>query len=505
MKRIVLLLLLSLGYYSSFAQLRTSFIKDSLDNYVNAAMKQWQIPGAAVCVIYKGEVIAMKAYGVREMNKPERVDENTLFMIGSNTKAFTGTALATLEQEGKLHLDDHVQQWLPDFQLYDPWVAKEANIRDLLSHRLGFGTFQGDFMYYDSDLTSQEVREKLAKVKPLYGFRTRWGYTNAAFLTAGEIIPKACGLSWADFLRQRIFQPLQMNNTVVFTHEMEKVANKTIAHAVEDGKLQKIPYGNIDNLAPAGSISSSIKDMSHWVTMLLNNGKYEGKQVIPEDAIEATRDPHSFMGAAQHPTAGSYFVLYGLGWDVCTFGGHRIVGHTGGVNGFVTSVMLMPEEKTGIVVLTNTESNQLYEALTNELRDACLGMPYRDYSNNDFREYQEDEKEKAAQLVAIRKQIAAHPKLPLPLEAFTGEYQHEVYGKMNIKLENGTLIMRFEHHNGLEGKLEPISPKKFFCTYNRSTHGRKEIPFTIADNKVKSITVRVSGFVESNPYEFYKL
>ncbi|MBC7873249.1 MAG: beta-lactamase family protein, partial [Ferruginibacter sp.] len=152
-----------------------SFVRDSLDTYVNRALKDWQIPGVAVCIVKNGKVVLMKGYGVKEAGTTDQVDENTLFMIGSNTKALTATALAMLEAEKKLSLDDKVQQWLPDFKLYDPWVAKEANIRDLLCHRLGFETFQGDFMFFDSDLTTAEVREKMAKLKPLYSFRGKWG------------------------------------------------------------------------------------------------------------------------------------------------------------------------------------------------------------------------------------------------------------------------------------------------------------------------------------------
>ena len=251
-----------------------SFVKDSLDNYVNRSLAEWKIPGAAVCVIKDGKVVVMKGYGVREMGTNDKVDENTLFMIGSNTKAFTATALAMLDAEKKLSLDDKVQKWLPDFKLYDPWVAKEANIRDLLCHRLGFETFQGDFMFFDSDLSTAEVREKMGRLKPMYSFRSKWGYTNSAFLTAGEIIPKASGQSWADFITNRIFKPLGMNNSLALSKDIKTANNKCSPHTVVMGELRKIPYGNIDNLAPAGSISSSVNDMSKWVMMLLNKQEY---------------------------------------------------------------------------------------------------------------------------------------------------------------------------------------------------------------------------------------
>lgn len=481
-----------------------AFIKDSLDMYVNRALKEWQIPGVAVCVVKDGKVVVMKGYGVKETGTTAAVDENTLFMIGSNSKAFTATALAILDAEKKLSLDDKVQKWLPDFKLYDPWVAKEANIRDLLCHRLGFETFQGDFMYFDSDLSTAEVREKMAKLKPMYGFRSKWGYTNSAFMTAGEIIPKVTGKTWAEYITERIFKPLGMNNSMALSKDIDKAENKCAAHTVVMGELKKIPYGRIDNLAPAGSISSSASDLSKWVIAQLNNGKLDGKDIIPASAIAQTRTPHSILGNGGHMFNKSHFALYGLGWFLEEYAGRKIVAHTGGVNGFVTSVCLIPEERLGIIVLTNTDANNFYEALRNEIQDAYLGLPYRNYSKVYLNFQQGDEKEKAAQYKVIRDSIALGPKPALPLTAYAGEYMHPVYGKMNMTAENGKLIMRFEHHKGRYGTLEALGGNRFFCTYNDPLYGMKKLEFTVAGNKVKSITVKVADFVEFTTYEFVK-
>lgn len=506
MIRLPLLLLALLFTQYSFSQTDSlpPFIKDSLDTYVNRALAEWKIPGVSVCIVKNGKVVLMKGYGVKELGTNDKVDENTLFMIGSNSKAFTATALAMLEADKKLSLDDKVQKWLPDFKLYDPWVAKEANIRDLLCHRLGFETFQGDFMYFDSDLTTAEVREKMGNLKPMYGFRSKWGYTNSAFMTAGEIIPKVTGLSWADFVTQRIFKPLGMNNSLALSKDIKTAENKCAAHTVVIGELKKIPYGNIDNLAPAGSISSSVNDMSKWVIAQLNNGKLDGKEIIPSSAIAQTRTPHSIMGNGGHMFNKAHFNLYGLGWFIEEYAGRKIVAHTGGINGFVTSVCLVPEEKLGIIVLTNTDANNFYEALRNEIEDACLGLPYRNYSKVYLDFQQADEKEKSKQYKVIRDSIAMNPKTELPLTAYAGEYMHDVYGKMNIKIEDSKLIMRFEHHQGRYGMLEPLGGNRFFCTYNDPLYGMKKLEFTVAGNKVKSLTVKVADFVEFTPYEFVK-
>ncbi|WP_160715465.1 serine hydrolase [Chitinophaga solisilvae] len=505
MKKIILLLLSFSPLLLPAQDSIPSFVRDSLDTYVSRGLTEWQIPGAAVCIIKNGKVIVMKGYGVKEMNTGDKVDEHTVFMIGSNTKAFTGTTLAMLQADKKLSLDDKVQRWLPDFKLYDPWVAREATIRDLLCHRLGFETFQGDFMYFDSDLTKAEVRQKLAQVKPAHSFRSQWGYTNAAFLTAGEIIPKASGKSWEAFLKERIFEPLQMNSTIALTSGINSVANKAAAHTVFQGVLQKIPYGQIDNLAPAGSICSSTEDLSKWVMMLLQNGKAGDKQVVAEEAIAETRLPHSILGNGGHPYNRAHFALYGLGWMLEEYSGREIISHTGGVNGFVTSITLLPEEQLGIIVLTNTDSNGFYEALRDEIRDAWLGLPYRNYSHIFGEYYRHRDMQAANKLQTIRKRTAAQPPTPLPLQAFTGVYRHPVYGQMNITLENGALVMHFSHHKKLLGRLEHAGNNEFLCTYNIPMYGIQLLPYTVAKGKVSSLTVKVDGFVEGTPYQFVKL
>jgi CubicO group peptidase (beta-lactamase class C family) len=505
MKKIVVILLL---FFTQRGVCQTdslpSFVKDSLDSYVQKALSDWQIPGVAVCVVKNGKVVVMKGYGVKETGTNNKVDENTLFMIGSNSKAFTATALTLLDAEKKLSLDDHVQKWLPDFKLYDPWVAKETIIRDLLCHRLGFETFQGDFMYFDSDLSTAEVREKMGKLKPLYGFRSKWGYTNSAFMTAGEIIPKVTGQSWAEFVTQNIFKPLGMNNSLALSKDIAAAPNKCSAHTVVHGVLKKIPYGHIDNLAAAGSIFSSVNDMSHWVMMQLDNGKYGGKEIIPASAIAQTRIPHSILGNGGRLFNEGHFSLYSLGWFLEEYSGRKIVSHTGGVNGFVTSVTLIPEEKLGILVFTNTDANNFYEALKWEIMDAYLGLPYRNYSNFYLSRHKLNETKDAQQLKLEQDTIAMHIKTDLPLQAYAGNYIHEVYGKMTITLENKKLVARFEHHKGRYAELEALGGSRFLATFNDPLYGIKVWPFKIEKEKVISVTMKVADFVEFTPYEFIK-
>jgi len=502
------LFLFSCLFFSLYASAQNdslpSFVKDSLDNYVNTALTGWQIPGIAVCIVKNGKVVLMKGYGVKELNGSDKVDENTLFMIGSNTKAFTGTALAMLDTEKKLSLDDKVTKWIPQFKLDNKAAGEQAIIKDLLCHRIGFQTFQGDFTYWTSNLTRNDVIEKMSHIKAPYPFRTRWGYTNAAFVVAGEIIPKASGLQWEDYLKEKIFTPLGMNSTLALSKDFPNAANKCSAHTMAEGKLVKIPFCSIDNLAAAGSIGSSVNDMSHWVMAQLNAGKYDGKQVIPQAAISQTWFPHSILGNGGKQFNTGHFNLYGLGWFLEEYCGKKVVSHTGGVNGFVTSVTLIPEEKLGIIVFTNTDQNNFYEALKWEIADAYLGKPYRNYSKVYLGFNNQQKQNDAKQDKKMTDSAALHLTPALAANNYCGDYTNDVYGNMSVVQENGELKMKFSHHPNMYAKLESLGGNRFYATFSDPEFSKAIFPFMVENGKVTGVTVKVADFIEYNPYEFKK-
>ena len=505
MKKLLLFfcLITSLQTFSQTDSL-PAFVKDSLDSYVNKALTDWQIPGAAVCVVKNGKVVLMKGYGVKEINGTDKVDENTLFMIGSNSKAFTATALAMLDADKKISLDDKVTKWIPQFKLDNKAAGKQAIVRDLLCHRLGFQTFQGDFTYWTSNLTRSEVIEKMSHIKAQYPFRTKWGYTNAAFLTAGEIIPKATGMQWEDFLTQKIFTPLGMNSTLALSKDFPYAPNKCSAHTMTDGKLIKIPFCSIDNLAAAGSIGSSANDMSHWVIAQLNKGMYNNNQIIPATAIAQTWLPHSILGNGGKQFNSGHFNLYGLGWFLEEYCGKKIVSHTGGVNGFVTSVTLLPEEKLGIIVFTNTDQNSFYEALKWEIADAYLNNPYRNYSNVYLGYFNQQVSEEEKNNKKMQDSVALQLKPLLAINNYSGTYFNDVYGNMSVVQEGGELKMKFSHHPNMYAKLEAIGSNRFYATFSDPEFSKAVFPFTVLNGKVTGVTVKVADFIEYNAYEFKK-
>jgi CubicO group peptidase (beta-lactamase class C family) len=505
LKRIFILLFIITCFSNNYSQTGTrSFIRDSLDAYVEKALSTWNIPGTAVCVVKDSKVVVMKGYGIREAGKPDQVNENTLFMIGSNTKAFTGTALALLEHEGKLSLDDKVQKYLPDFTMKDSLTSRELNLTDIVSHRMGMETFQGDFMYWTSDLTMDEVIKKFGQLTPVYNFRTKWGYTNAGYAVAGKIIEKVSGKTWGKFLDDRIFKPLGMDRTLALSEELKSAENVAFPHTIIEEQTVPIPIPDIDNLAPAGSIGSSIKDMSSWLIAQLSNGKYSGEEVIPPSVIKQTREPVSIVRRISHPFNTQHYSLYALGWQLQDYEGRELVEHTGGVNGFVTSVTLLPEENLGVVVLTNTDQNGLFIALKWEIIDACLGLPYRNYSETYFNRFGAGREREEKRIEELRDSVKMNLSPAFSRDSYTGRYVHHVYGYIDISKEEDILVMNFEHHSNLKGKLESLGGNRFLCTYNDPIYGVRVIPFKTEGNEVESFTFSVHPFIEFTTYEFIK-
>lgn len=485
---------------------RSKFISDSLDTYINKALTNWRIPGAAICIVKDGKVVKMKGYGIKELGLNNKVDENTLFMIGSNTKAFTATALAMLQVQGKLSLDDKVNKYLPQWKLDNQFASQEAIIRDLLCHRIGFRTFQGDFTFYNTDLTREQVMEKMSHVKAIYPFRTTWGYTNSAFLTAGQIIPAVTGKAWETYLRENIFAPLGMGNTVALSGDIMRSINRTVPHTLVNGQLKAISYAQIDGLAPAGAISSSVNDMSKWVMALLNNGKVGPRQVIPAAAIEATRQPQDVVGTTTNPDGSSSYLLYGLGWALQYYNNHKVVMHTGGVNGYLTSVTLLPADQLGIVILTNTDQNEFFEALKWDIMDAYLHKPFSDYSSKYLSYFKAQQVEEQKKDKMLRDTVAMNRLPQLPASQYTGKYDNDLYGSMTVTQgANNDLEMRFEHHPKMYAKLQPLGGNRFYVTFSDPVLGKAVFPFTVENGKVTSVRVKVADFVEYDPYDFKKV
>jgi CubicO group peptidase (beta-lactamase class C family) len=500
---IVFLSLLSLTL-PLFSQ--TSFVHDSLDTYIQREMKRWKVPGLAIAIVKDGKVIVSKGYGVRETGKPEPVDENTLFQIASNSKAFTATSLAMLAVQKRLSLDDKVSRWMPDFKLKDPLATADVRVRDLLCHRLGFETFQSDMLNWGCNLSRKEIIANLRNVDPVYPFRANYGYCNAGFLTAGEIIPLVSDTTWDNYIRYHFFVPLQMTRSSSVWSAIHTDKNACKPYTLVDDQLVLMPYVNVDNLGPAASINSCVKDLSHWLLMQLDSGRYDGKQVVPFAALQMTRSSNTVVRDQNSRYFTSrHFQTYGLGWFLEDYNGKKVISHDGGANGFVTTTCFVPELGLGITVLTNTDANALYTAIRMQVLDAYTGAAYRNHSDYYYSRNKQGLQREEDGLKKLKALVSMKNKPGHPLKDYTGKYTNSVYGEITVKEENGKLAIYFSHHPGLIGHLELTEENSFLCTYSDPEYGVREIPFRIKDGKVASVTVTVNSFIDLMPYQFQKM
>ena len=439
--------------------LRTAPAADlaELEAYFEKALVDWQVPGMAVAIVQDGKVILAKGYGVRELGKSEKVDEDTLFAIASNTKAFTAAAMAMLAHRGKLDWDDRVQKHLPWFEVFeDPWISYEVRLDDLLCHRIGFRTFSGDLIWWNTPYSSRETVQRARFLKPRFGFRRGYGYSNIMFLAAGEVIAEASGGSWNDFIRQEILDPLGMTNTVLKVNELDERNNVATPHSHEDdGTPFPIAWQAWDATAAAGGIISSAADLAQWLRLQLARGELDGRLYWPPAQtwkMWSIHNPLPFteQGIEKNPEFSSGGA--GLGWFIAEYRGEMIVRHGGGYDGMFSHTVMAPKKKIGIVVLSNGMTS-LPRAAAFYALDTLLGKADHDWSAEALKTAEEDRKKKAEAKEKEKSERALETKPTLPLEEYTGLYGGEMYGDAKVTLEDGKLILRMLPNPDLAGEL----------------------------------------------------
>lgn len=485
-------------------QQEPAFIRDSLDSYIRKGLSDWNLPGLSLVIVKDGKVVWMKGYGVRNIETKKTVDENTLFMIASNTKLFTGSSLAILETEGKISLDDPVTKYLPDYRLYDSNSTRLVSVRDLLSHHIGTKTFEGDFTFWNTLLTREEVIRRMRYLKPLYPFRQQYGYCNSCFLTAGQIIPVVTNETWETYVQTRILNPLGMDHTLILSTGIEKQINVVTPYTTSySDKLNKVPYDNWNNLAPAASIVSNVNDLSHWLLLQLDSGRYLGKEIISWKALQKTRIANTWVKSEKSPRYPSHLEGYGLGLFISDYAGRQVYWHTGGAGGMVSNVCFVPEENLGIAILTNNDNQYFFEDLRYQILDAYLGVPYVNRSLQNLPEFLRGE---SATLKEINEWKEREKSLTpdLPLSAYTGVYSNTLYGKISISQEREHLLIHYDIKPDLTATLTYLDRGEWLLTYDNILYGIFKVKFETSGREVKSITTSQNPFVEYDPYIFTK-
>lgn len=416
-----------------------------LDTYYEKMAQDWEIPSMSIGIVKDGKMIFAKGYGVKEIGKSETPDEHTLYAIASNSKAFTSAIIAQLVQEGKLSWTDKVQDYLPYFKLSDTYVSQAVTIEDLLCHRVGLGTFSGDAIWYKADFTAEEIIKRLEHLSPAFEFRDGYGYSNVMYITAGEIIKKVTGKTWGENVKERFFEPLGMSRAITSLDDLDKKGNYATPHALVDGKNVPIPWVDWETVAAMGGIVASVNDVSKWMIFNLNNG-VNGKDTL---LVPASRNrmwtPHNTF-TVNHTKPNDFkrhFSGYGLGWGLSDYHGRMRVGHTGGYDGMITAVNLIPDENLGVVVLTNGMKSPIMAATYYTL-DAFLGVSGKDWSKDMLEARNKRTKDDTR--ISDRKAARVKGTKPsLALEKYAGTYYAPNYGEIYVSIENDQLKLKFEH------------------------------------------------------------
>lgn len=460
----------------------------AFDTYVEGARKLYQVPGLAITVVKDGKVIFKKGYGVRELGTTNAVDTQTLFACASTTKAMTAMCMAMLVDEGKVKWDDAVINYLPDFQLYDPYVTRELKIRDLFTHNSGVGN--ADFFWSIMSIPSDEVLSKMKMVKPSYSLRSSFIYQNIFYLYAGKVIEKVSGQPWEEFIQKRIFQPLNMTRTYPML-KMVNDPNQSNPHYLIEDKITVIKRTNADAIGPAGSVWSCVDDMSKWALCMLDSSKYAGGRLVkPSTWIELFK-PQVMVTASQfYPTAQltkPNWTTYSLGWFQQDYKGRKVNFHTGSLAGETAIHGQLPDSKLAIYVFGNYDHAEVRHALMFKAFDHFALGGTRDWSGEFHTLYSNiqagaDKEEKAFEAARI-----ANTRPSLALDEYTGKYTDPLYGEVIVSRENEDLILVANQY--LKARVSHWHYDTFRGWFDKRWYGKINTSFTLNEKgKVSKVS-----------------
>jgi CubicO group peptidase (beta-lactamase class C family) len=482
-KRAVLALIIGAGVLSNSAlaqQPSQSFPKE-LDDYVAASVRDWEIPGVAIAVVKDGKVLVVKGYGVRELGKPETIDENTIFDAASLTKSFTAAAIASLVDEKKMSWDDPVRRYIPTIEFPDPYLTANITMRDLLCHRTGIRATNS--AWYFTGLKRSQLLGLIKNMEIATPFRTQWVYSNVGFTVAGEAAARAAGTTWEDLITQRLIVPLGMKRTTVVFTLSPAMGNIASGHALVNGVQRVTPREGIprETTAPAGAIQSSAADLATWMIFQLGDGTFQGKRILSAEAMNEMHLPQIIIPANQaFRTARQikYFGGYGLGWQVMDYRGNRMFWHSGTGDGQSAFLELLPDSRLGVLVLINSwkaGGAALNNAIASRIVDYYLGLPTRDY-NAEFHESWRRSVQQ--QIEATQKFEASQLKgttPTLPLSEYAGVYRDKLGLDVKVWLEGDNL--RLQYGGGEAAVLRHWHHDTFWARWQNPLHAEQRSTF----------------------------
>jgi CubicO group peptidase (beta-lactamase class C family) len=482
-----------------------------VDSLVENAMKQFKVAGVSVAIIKDGKVIHKKGYGVKSIATNAPVDELTNFQIASNSKAFTTTALSILIDEGKLSWKDKVKKHIPEFKMYNDYVTENFMIEDLLCHRSGLGLGVGDLMGFPdgSDFTIKDILSSFQYFKPVSDFRTKFDYDNLLYWVAGELVARVSGMSWEKFVATRILEPLQMKHSFTTLKNIKDRSNVATPHSslTENGSMKSISWFEEIINGAAGGILSNAEDMSKWVLMQLNKGRYGDslqQKIFTEPRQREMWKLHTVMDANPWPRYNSHFSGYGLGWFIQDIKGNLNVWHTGGLPGMLSKVTMLPDLKLGIVILTNTENGggALFSAVNNTIVDSYLGIEKLDWIDLNTKNLEARQGEADSVTKKVWQTVAAAKNTKIKPGDYTGVYQDNWFGKIEIFLKGNQLWFRSYRSPKLNGPMQFYKANTFAIKWEYQDMPADAFASFTLDEEGKAQSIKMKGISPDIDFSF---
>jgi CubicO group peptidase (beta-lactamase class C family) len=413
-----------------------------IDEKLHAVLADWHVAGFAVAVVEKNKIVYAKGFGYRDYENKKPATPNTLFAIGSCSKAFTSGLLGVLRNDSKISFDEKPSTYVPELKFFNDDMNADITVRDLMCHRTGLPRHDLSWYLFSSDSKDSLIR-RIQYMEPSAKVRERWQYNNFMFLTQGVIAEKITGQSWEKNINERFFKSLGMNTSNTSIAELEKSAEPSFGYRVkEDKEITRMDYYHIRGMAPAGSINSSVNEMANWVKTWINGGKFDGKEILPasyvSEAIGSQMIIAGSLPSKEHPDI--QFANYGYGWFLASYKGHYRVEHGGNIDGFSASTCFFPSDSLGVVVLVNQNGSQVPSIVRNLVVDRMLKLSLTDWSKelkDAADKNKKSEKETLAKATSSVKKGTKPSHLP---EEFEGKYSLDGYGTFRINALHDSLF-----------------------------------------------------------------
>lgn len=486
------------------------FNSDQINSLVARALETTPSVGIAVAVVKDGEVIHSAGYGLKSIEKKTKVDNHTLFAIASNSKAFTATALAILVDEGKLNWNDKVIDHISEFKMYDDYVTANFTIVDLLTHRSGLGLGAGDLMIFPdgADFTINDVLKSFQYQNSISAFRTKYDYDNLLYIVAGEVVARVSGMSWADFVQTKIFVPLGMNNSVPSYRGLKENANLALPHDSDGEQIKQLPVYNSDLFGAAAGIYASVDDLSKWMIMQLNRGKYGDDLSLEMFSARQQNQmwqPHTNLSftTTPNPRTNTHFAAYGLGWGIKDEQGKIVISHTGGLPGMLSKTILVPELNLGIVVLTNSlPGGSCYSSIPEMILDSYLGIEEKDWLKEMAGVTEAKKNESDSITTAVWKVVNENKSSMVDLNDYTGIFKDNWFGEVEIGLKDGKLWFTSKRSPKLNGQMYFYKATTFAIKWEYTDMNADAFSTFSLDEEGKAIAIKMKGISPNIDFSF---